>query len=535
MNNVLREVRLDDVVIYTEHIYSQSTLSECKKIFNKLVEEGSIKGKFSDDNWLGYSGVKYFGISFQFDNKKYKSCIGKEFGIAQETMKNMLKCFAIYCNGLYVYNTIAKKKINVICDFLENYKERNYRIYSEDLSTLEEFLAFINTPVNQIEKVTLNIRIKIRRGAKQRQLSPVINYLVVENEINSIYSSQLDDETFKRWFPIYFWVNITFILPLRATEMLVTPRECIARLNDKVILRTRRSRLKKGKRTVYYDVQKDYKEFEYEIPDAIVAANIEKYIELTKKQSRRFLFEYSELMLNEMLSLSAFNILLCRFIDERIIGNKKYDFAKYASGIKDFEYITAGDSRPIAMANLYFQKFGEDICRQLADHTNINTSSGYYTNISETILASSIIQYQKRMSYQTRDLKNKFEKSKNLVTVSDKSVCISRRREIDIEDLTDCIDEGHLEDCMGCKFYRPSANELDAVLKRQKEKADVSAKCAIEFMNNIMSIKNRSTTLEEVFLSVQTKATRYRMGCNIKVEEKWKEWENHKNTQKTSC
>lgn len=535
MNNVLREIRLDHVVIYREHFYSESTLKKCEKIFNTLVEKGEIKGRFSENKWVCYSGVKNFGISFQYDSEKYRAGIGKEFGIDQKTMKNMLKCYAIYCNGVYIYSTIARHKIALICDFLENYTDRRYRLKSEEISTLEEFLAFINIPVKQIEIITSSIRLKKSKSVRQRQLSPVINYLVIENEINSIYSSKLDDETFKRWFPIYFWVNITFILPLRATEMLVTPKDCITRMDDKVILNIRRSRLKKGNKTVYYDVEKDYKEFTYEIPDMIVAKNIEKYIGLTKNQNRRFLFEYNELMLNEMLSLQAFNHLLSKFIDQGIIRNKKYEFAKYATGIEEFEYVTAGDSRPIAMANVYFQKFGEDICRQLADHININTSAGYYTNITETILASSVMQYQKKINYQSQELGNQYAKSLNMVAITDKSVCVSKRREISIEDLTDCINEGHLEDCMGCKFFRPSIHELNVFLRGQKKKADDSAKRAIEFMNNIMSVKNRETTLEEVFLSVQTDATRYRMGCNIKVKEKWKEWESHKNIQKTNC
>jgi hypothetical protein len=121
-----------------------------------------------------------------------------------------------------------------------------------------------------------------------------------------------------------------------------------------------------------------------------------------------------------------------------------------------------------------------------------------------------------------------------MLVENDESICVSKRRDMNIEDLSDCIAEGHLEDCMGCKFFRPSIHELNAFLRDQKKKADGSAKRAIEFMNNIMSVKNKKTTLEEVFLSVQTDATRYRMGCNIRVKEKSREWGSHKNIQKTS-
>lgn len=115
-----------------------------------------------------------------------------------------------------------------------------------------------------------------------------------------------------------------------------------------------------------------------------------------------------------------------------------------------------------------------------------------------------------------------------------KSVCTSHKRMLDEENLDDCVEQGHLVDCMGCKFYRPTKSELEAFMSSQQKKTDDSAKRVIEFMNNTMSIKNKDLTLEEVFLSVQTDATRYRMGCNIKAEEKLEEWQRLKSIQKTS-
>lgn len=534
MDNLLRRIESDEVVIYTDQIYSIDVLNRCREIQKKLVIEGKIEGDFDSDKWMGYSGVRKFGMDFSIDTTLYRNHIGKEFGISIETMKNMLRCYAIFCNGIYIYETIAKKKLGMVKEFLTKYKDKDFKLSMEGISTIEDFLGFIGTPDEQIEKITSNIR-RIKNNEKsQRELSHIINYLVIESEINHIYESECDDSTFKKWFPIYFWVNITFILPLRATEMLVTPKQCIYRESNKTYLKVRRTKLKKGKRTVYYDVNKDYKEFTYEVPNTRVVHNIEKYIELTGPQDRRFLFEYNDFMLNNMFSLKAFNHLVATFVEEHIIGNSRYDFAKYATGITEYEPVTAGDSRPIAMANLYFQKSGEDICRQLADHVKISTSSGYYTNISETIWASSVVQLQKKLDYERRYSKEQYEQSEPMAVDSGKSVCTSRKRIRDEENLDDCVEQGHLEDCMGCKFYRPTKAELDAFMSSQKKKADDSAKRVIEFMNNILRIKNKDLTLEEIFLTVQTDATRYRMGCNMKAEEKLKEWQKLKNIQKTS-
>lgn len=535
MDNLLRKIETEEVVVYTDQIYSRDVLKKCRKIHETLVAEGKLEGEFSADKWMGYSGVKHFGIDFSMDEALYNAHIGKEFGISINKMKNMLRCYAIYCNGVYIYQTIARDKIQVIKDFLQCFKDKDFKLNTTGITTVEDFLGFIGTPDTQIDTITSQIRLVKNNAKQQRQLSPIINYLVIENEINRIYREGCDDETFKKWFPIYFWVNITFILPLRATEMLLTPKDCIYRDNNKTILKIRRTRLKKGNRTVYYDINKDYRDFTYEIPDTEVVRNIEKYIALTQEQDRRFLFEYNELMVNEMLSLKAFNHLVQDFTKEHIIGSERYDFAKYATGIKEFEPVTAGDSRPIAMANLYFQKSGEDICRQLADHISINTSSGYYTNISETIWASSVVQLQKKLDYEQRHYKEQYEQGEMTAIDTGKSMCISQKRLKDEENLDDCIEQGHLYDCMGCKYYRPTAKELESFLEAQKKKADDSAKRVIDFMNGILKIKNSETTLEEVFLSVQTEATRYRMGCNIKAQEVMEKWQKLKSSQKISC
>lgn len=425
MSNILRKIETDEVVIYKNHTYSTSTLEKCRRLHEELVREGKITGAFDSDLWMGYSGVRYSGMNFAIDPDAYHKHCGREFGISISTMKNMLRCYAIYCNGVYIYQTISRDRLNVIKSFLEGFPGKGFRLKASGISAIEDFLAFINTPDKQIQDIFSRIATEKETSVRQRTLAPVMNYLVIENEINTLFQSDLDEAYFRKWFPIYFWVNITFILPLRATEMLVTPKDCISHTGDgKTFLTVRRTKLKKRKRTVYYDIASDYREFTYEIPDNVVAATIEKYIAVTSGQDRRFLFEYSDLMINGMLSLQAFNHLLAEFMEERIIGNPRYEFAKYAAGIPEFEKVTAGDSRPIAMANLYFQNVGEDICRQLADHVHIDTSSGYYTNISETIWASSVIHFQKKMEYEHRYAQEMHGKGK-LAATGPYSQCLS--------------------------------------------------------------------------------------------------------------
>ena len=86
---------------------------------------------------------------------------------------------------------------------------------------------------------------------------------------------------------------------------------------------------------------------------------------------------------------------------------------------------------------------------------------------------------------------------------------------------------------MGCRYYRPSAKELAEFMEAQKKRADEGAKRVIEFMNNTMRAKGKDMSMEELFLSVQTDASRYRMGCDISAKEKYNEWQEHRNSPKT--
>lgn len=94
MNNTLRKIETDEVVIYKSHTYNTDTLKKCRQLHSELVKSGKLEGKFDSDKWMGYSGIKHFGMDFSIDPESYKKHIGKEFGISLETMKNMLRCYA---------------------------------------------------------------------------------------------------------------------------------------------------------------------------------------------------------------------------------------------------------------------------------------------------------------------------------------------------------------------------------------------------------------------------------------------------------
>ena len=373
-----------DYVIMDDGQYSSTHRDIYLKQFETLRAEGKIIGKYEDLKWMGFNGVKKTEMVFSLDAAHYGKCAGREFHISLNRMIDMLKAYVLYNCDQFVFKSISIQ-LRTIKRFLEGYDGRQYDEPTEHKKAILHFLSFIGLPPYELEKIDRLVVEKPIPVSGQRQLANLINYMAIANETSEMYEmSEIDDEEYIKWFPVYFWTHITFILPLRATEMLVTPFDCIRREKNgrtgenEVWIRIHRTRLKGGHKQVLHEVSKDYRLFEYRLPPSKVVTNIEKYQSLTSRHKRDYLFDYNEKTVkNGLMSLLLYNELLGNFIKEKLIGNHKYDFARYAAGVDEFEIVTAGDSRPIAMANLFYQNAGADICRQLANHVNLDTSAHY--------------------------------------------------------------------------------------------------------------------------------------------------------------
>ena len=523
MGSLVNSAEYDDYVVYRENCYSPDMLHRCREAFEKLCEEGKVKGKFMDPKWYCYSDITHFSISFEFDIANYMQHMYKQLHISVDEMHLILRCFAVSQIGVFIYKSICNNLTDITrllsqTDSLEDKK------YAYDKLVIRGFLTFAGIPDKIMKNVLNGIRNKVQKAKNQRELADMISYLAVENEINQLFGEGGDEDAMLKYFPIFFWVNVTFTLPLRATEMLITPFHCLSYDGDDVYLQVRRTRLKKRTRTVTYDVDKDYKICEYKIPHTRVVDVIEWYQLKTRYHKRRFLFDY-KYNVDEMFALRHFNELLREFMEVYLIGNKKYDFARYASGIEEFEIVTAGDSRPIAMSNLYFSGAGADVCRQLAQHERIAVSSGYYTNISKTLLNSSIMRIQKKIyaeQTQQADASKRYGDDLPAVVAIK---CMSPKRRDNPENLDDCIVENHLQECFGCRYYVPSAQEIEEYCGREKERVEATSKAVLEYLEKLASIKGKDTgDLEQLFLQAQTAASRFRRGYDLMMEEKGKEW-----------
>lgn len=529
MDNLLREIDLDEeIVLSREHVFSKSRMPEYMEFFKELSNDKILQSNYQDEKWIAYTGVKLVTILFRMERASYESGMGKYLGISYEFMMDLLRCYTLHQIGVFVFPGIARS-VREIIRFLVSFQWKIYSVEETEYHSITGFLFFAGIKkqiLNQIEEYLI---VKNEKIYGQRALAHMINYMAVDNELTDLYDNDLDDELFLKWFPVYFWTKITFVLPLRSTEMLLTPYPCIVRTEEKIYLRVRRTILKKGGKKVHYNVMEDYKIFQYEMPDTAVIQRIERYQKMTAHIQRKELFFNEKNRLNRQLSLETFNELLKCFVNKFLINNPKYAYAKYASGISEFQQITAGDSRPIAMANLFYQDVGADICRQLADHENISTSAGYYTNVTNTILASSIMQFQRYLNQQKTQFEKK-EKQYVAAGLENGMICSSPRQPYVTGDITDCVNENCIQDCLGCRYYMPDEKTIEEEKKKHKKQFEDAGKKILSEFNRGMD--KPGIDFDKLFLDAHTGIVRLKKACDESAKEKGRKWQRYRNTVK---
>ncbi len=531
--SLLNKVECEEEYVIVEDVtYQTKAHEEFLVIFNRLRTENKVSGEYEDSKWFCNNSITEHTIDFVFDEVAFmRHPLCQEYRIGISTMRDMLKSYALYCVYDMIFSSI-RLRINTIKDYIDKYKSQELVMDTNQRYYISEFLCFIGIAEEGIDRLTAWIKNVPVPKRRPRQLAPMINYLALEHEISEIYSSDITDEEFIKWFPVYFFTKIAFVLPIRATEITLTPLKCIERREGEIFLRIRRSRLKKRNHVVYYEPKRDYAIFEYRMPDTECIRVVKKYQEITKSIEREYLFVRTN-SVRSYMTLDALNYLIGEFMDERLIGNRKYAYALYASGVQEFEHVTAGDARPIAMSNLFYQNVGVDIIRQLADHEQLCTSGGYFTNVSETVLASSIMNIQREMDHERMNMKSDMivtsEAAKNPPVLDSK--CASPFQPLKTGNITDCKKEGYLEDCLGCRYFQPNESELEIELNKRRKKLESAELKVIQCLREGMS-KNDTDT-DKVLLDIHTAMARYKAATDKLAQEKRIKWQRHQDSMMT--
>jgi hypothetical protein len=349
------------------------------------------------------------------------------------------------------------------------------------------------------------------KNSHQRTLAEFRSYLRFDEILRSFWPTASREQKLF-YFPVYFWWNLTAILPLRPIEFLLTPRNCL----DGNILTVRRTRLKGGMNQISYNIAGDYECHRYAITDWL-SGEILEYLRLTETMQGTGLntlfrlkphFAYSGISpsdRNRYYTYSDLRSCLRCFYQEAIDG---------AGG--GVEHINLGDTRHLAMISLIISGGSPTICKELAGHANIDISSHYYSNISTFVECITRERFQKSRcgsAELTGANRYTFNLPPNSHRLGD-GYCDAQP--VMFGDISECLKvinaDGHIGDCAACPHFWPDNPGIwlrihDSAISKQQ--VDMDSQYLIRMIELVRKGQGDAEDINAAILKLQHSCGRF--------------------------
>ena len=338
---------------------------EARRSFEYYRGQGVILNeRMEDPVWMLTDEKRRVRLSFDLNQDDCSSEMASWIGVSPEEFEEALRVYTLFRMGRFVLGTIQDDLR--FCLSLGLTKYGDLRISPEKTSVVAEFLSIL--PGESLERdellEKLDTAVPRQWTFHRRELASFSTYVSFEECLSQHWAVAEESEKVYL-FPVYLWWTLTTILPLRPTEFLLIPRDCLRETQGVYYLTVRRTRLKKGQRRVWYRIDQDYERFTCEIPKAM-AGSIQWYIRAT-----------------ENMPLSPFNTLLA--------PENHAAWLTYAAMNRRLKEVLTqwnlpsihlGDTRHLSMISLILTGDTPSVCRALANHENVMTSAGYFSNMS---------------------------------------------------------------------------------------------------------------------------------------------------------
>ena len=323
--------------------------------------------------------------------------------------------------------------------------------------------------MNQIDDISP----LLSQNKHQRKLAHYQSYLRLSDILQKFWASATEKERIF-YFPVWFWYNITGVLPLRPTECVLTPRNCIREMHGKYYITVRRTKLKGKRQSSKYSIASDYDLKEYPITNHL-AKNIQFYLSATQDiytsdidvlfcKSSQFESIAPSCENDHHYTYSNLNQCLSYFYRDVIVRKYGYNIVSGHDNLLDYEIekINLGDTRHIAMISLAISGSSPTICKELAGHDSIVISAHYYTNLTEFL---DVLGYERY-----REIKSTMSKAHGASISTcypvEKGYC--QCEQVWGGDYSPCVSavntDGIPGSCTVCRWYMPRGSSLSIQL-----------------------------------------------------------------------
>lgn len=405
---LLKQIELNDrfhkyIVV---SLLNEESIYKSQQLFKEYAAKKIIvKGDFDDYVWVLSNELVSVNLKFTFDQINYSKCLENKFNLTYIEFVNSVKSYLILKIGTVSLDNIRStlndlKKI--LSNITHNHTYTNYAYTS--VFSLYEFFSLLPIQSRELEDITDMLISHVSYSGKksQRKLLNFRYYFKFNDLLNKYWKEEADINNRLFYFPIYLWWNLTAIIPLRVTEFLLTPRNCLTKTEKGYELQLRRTIKKKGTKKISYKISDDYIIQKYIIPDKL-ANDILEYINYTKYSYTSNIdslfsidphysffnipikcnsFHYSYNNLNTCLNKFYEQVLIQKY--QMIICENQSDCSAFIPE-NEIGILNLGDTRHLAMISLIISGGSPVICKELAYHEDINISSNYYSNLANEI------------------------------------------------------------------------------------------------------------------------------------------------------
>jgi len=464
----------------------EQTITRAKEIFRYYVAKGVITDCYFQSNiWNMNNEMERTTCRFNFSDAKYLEKAQRWTGCDAATFRLCAKTYCSLKLGSLAMMTIhlISLAITHVAESTQDEIKINLNITGYVAEMLEMLPGTYLEREGVIELLQKQARLYARREKGQRILTDFRSYFRFGEEINRSWEG-METKRKLAFFPVYLWWNLTVIIPLRVTEFLMMPRDCLGWDEGNPTVIIRRTRLKGKGRGVTYKIESDYEKETYPITAGLAEA-VKWYLQETdamipspidalfRRQPHMQYFSISDgkyPLAKTPYSYLDLDKTLTAYYSEELEG-------------KGIERIGLGDTRHIAMMNLIISGGSPTMCMELAGHEDINISSHYYSNMSNLVECATYELYRKKEKTDTVNIFHSGEYSlepiSNFVRI-DGGWC--RSPLVKRKEAGDCIkalgDNGEIGFCRNCRFFRPDAQGVTSeFFSVEKGKRQVDKDC----------------------------------------------------------
>lgn len=479
------------------------TREKARELFGDYCRRGVITGRYAAGDWQVTDELSRTTYDFRFDGMTFRKRCGPWIGCTAGCYGESMRAYVVFQLGRYTLSYIREilKELKALAEM--DAEEAVSRVRDDMRLHAAGFLAMLpeGNDVRDYVIEMLEEGPQKKNRKEHRKLADFRYFLRFDRAMEDFWGTA-DDAQKVFYFPVFFWWRLTCVLPLRATEFLVTPRDCVRIEDGRCSITIRRTRLKKGIRRIAYRLESDYEKKVYEIPEGLYR-EIRWYQDST---SDKPLPALGTLFIKERETPSGYFTYtqmrrrLMKFCG-LVFGDEKYP-------------VHPGDTRHLAMINLMLSGGSPVICRELAGHEDLDISSNYYANISAVVESSVLEMYHGAYDGPAIDGKLLFPAAvPSDGTRMGKGWCLYPGMKEG--DMSGCLDsysaDGMLGVCRDCRHFRPDDPGIRLDLeKAAKKRVDDDAAYLFRMIEQVRKSLGYTEDIQEAMLRLQAGANRYR-------------------------